>query len=57
MAILKFCLSNIFWSGFCNGDATARAGNRITDVESRVRTGSNDRPVRYTFAFSVVTVF
>lgn len=55
MAILKFCLSNIFWSGFHEADATARVreGNRITNVETRVQAGSNADPVRHTFAFRV----
>src|SRR5437868_12209353 len=36
-AILKSCLSNIFWSGFWDGDAIALESNWITNVEA----GSN----------------
>lgn len=34
-------------------DATARVGNRIKSVETRVQAGSNHGPVRHTFASRV----
>ncbi len=52
MAIYRSCPSNIFWSGFWDGDATARVreSNWITNVEIRVQAGSNEGPVRHRFA-------
>jgi len=53
MAILKSCLSNIFWSGFTEGDATVRVREStwITDLETRVQAGSNQSQIRHVFAF------
>ena len=55
MAIFNSSLSNIFWSGSRDGDATerVRASNGITNVETRVQAGSNRGPVRHTLAFRV----
>lgn len=58
MAILKSCLSNIFWSGFGKADAIARAREStwITNVETRVQAGSKVCPVRHTFAFRDIRI-
>ncbi len=46
---------HLFWSGFWDGDATARVreSNGNTGVEVRVQAGSNGRPVRQSCAFRV----